>query len=823
MKKILFIFVAFILTLKCFAQDDTLTVVTYVDSASTNSISMARRLVKTRVNNLSDTTHLISRLGKFNIKCYGDFYASEGVKRSLLLALNLWEDKIKINNTIQIDLFTYEDDNSDIEIETTVNYFRKNRNLFPASMQSQNSNSLASSGQISVNTAWSWDYSWNDDASTSGENNLVTALLRHVAHILGFGVSLQQKPQGPVFFLRATSSFDKLIQKRTSSGYENLPDDLAFYNKSDSIANFFKGELYINANGTTFPIFSSNSEYVPYRSGVYFKYVQSLMSYPFSNRKSALGIDEKTLTVMQAIGWTVFDYGISIVGTDLNSQGYGNIHVGHAMSAFDENGMQITNVKWTYQEYNHLTNDFVNKISSEGANLVIQSNIDTTYTDIFKFQQGRVVCSVSKDGELKQYTFPVFLDTRPYFSNYKINNIQDRQGTNYFSFDVTLSQLGNINGELLVSSDYGSLCSFTIDEGNEQTFHIPNAVKKGNTYLDITLNNSSGSNVKSIQLNQYPYLSSVNTTSKNNITSTQYKLVVEKNGALVKDDTVKMAINDKCLFYLVDETGKKIEETDTIVKPECLVYYSGHNTQNYEVKLKSDEDNGYQYNVYNKMLPDHLVYTDSDAEEIGFLPTCEIHYKLYANGELWKQYVKPVFLNILPPKPGIEILDQTLIANPGGVDFPIVTLRLNAKNFDYGYLLINADEHSYLGYDSLLYTKDVPCTMIVDRGFPESGYKFETYNENGVASSKWVYPDFSSTDIKKNIIKERISISSRHGVLSVKTTDDVISIQIFNLSGSLYASSQNTSEQEFNLPNGFYILKVIFKDGSHLIQKITVN
>jgi len=311
--------------------------------------------------------------------------------------------------------------------------------------------------------------------------------------------------------------------------------------------------------------------------------------------------------------------------------------------------------------------------------------------------------------------------------------------------------------------------------------------------------------------------------SKNYITSTQYKLAVEKNGTLVNDDTLKMAINDKCFFYLVDEAGRKIKETDTIVKSECLVYYWGHNTQNYKVKLKFDEDNGYQYDVYNKMLPDHLVYTDSDAEEIGFLPTCEIHYKLYANGELWKHYVKPVFLDILPPKPEIKILDQTLIANPDGIDFPIVTLRFNAKDFDYGYLVINADGNNYLWFDSLLYAKDVPCTMIVDRGFPESGYKFETYNENGVSSSKWVYPDFSSTDIKKNIIKEGISISSRHGVLSVKTTDNVICIQIFNLSGSLYASSQNKNEQEFNLPNGLYILKIIYKDGSHLIQKITVN
>jgi hypothetical protein len=106
----------------------------------------------------------------------------------------------------------------------------------------------------------------------------------------------------------------------------------------------------------------------------------------------------------------------------------------------------------------------------------------------------------------KDYTFPVFLDSRPLFLNFSLYNINDISGTNYCSFDVDISKLGNKKGELLVSSDYGSLCSFNLDESENSTFHVSNALKLGNLYLNITLENDYGTTARTIDLGKYPNL-----------------------------------------------------------------------------------------------------------------------------------------------------------------------------------------------------------------------------------------------------------------------------------------------------------------------------
>jgi hypothetical protein len=498
---LLFLF-SFLTVQNTYSQNEDSRTVTYVDSVNEGT----RFTVKSnRVQRLkADTMQLQSRLGKIKVKFVDDFFTAEGVQRCLRLALDLWEDKIEIKAPVNIYLNSIDDSNDKVEMKTIISYYTDKNVFLPTSLYIQDKNLIHDFvDTITINSSIDWDYSWSDDVSTWGNNNLTTALIRHIAHILGFGSSVSIKNGLLQFPVQShCSPFDNLI----SDGEKTL-GDIALTATSSDIENFLKKDISITANGRNYRLFSSKNEYVPYRSGNYFTDIDnSPLNYPYKDLNSLLPIDYATLDVLSAVGWNVAGHDVLINGSDLNAAGVGNIYVPHTFNASDYSGKSINSSSWKYQEFDYNTHSYVDIKSELGSSITISPQNNKNHKDNYNFQQGRVICTVSESGLNKDYTFPVFLDSRPLFLNFSLYNINDIPGTNYCSFDVDISKLGNKKGELLVSSDYGSLCSFNLDESESSTFHVPNALKSGNLYLNITLENDYGTTTRTIDLGKYPNL-----------------------------------------------------------------------------------------------------------------------------------------------------------------------------------------------------------------------------------------------------------------------------------------------------------------------------
>ena len=505
MRRVLFLFMLFAFSEYVFAQDEEIGTVVYVDSLSTNTRSNARQHQVFRNENSSQFASLSSRLGCFQVDYTDNFFMTEGVKRCLRMALDAWEEKLNISVPVRFIVTASENLAPELEIKTTVSYVRNGMTALPISLYAQqHGNGMTDCcGTIDINALIDWNTAWDNDGGSWGTDNLQTALLRHIAHILGFGTSVMGNAEGLGFAIKHTASpFDNLV----SNGQISL-GSLALRENPTQINDFLTSDIYIGAQEKNYKLFSSPDGYVPYRSGNYFSLSESnVMNYPYGDRSQLYPINDETLDVFSAIGWDVKPYGLHICGTDIDALGYGSLYKSHTFRAEDVLGQSV-DAGWTYQIYDNGTHTYIDRAHGMGLSFTVTpADEGEGFMDPFMCLQGRIVCNVNIDGVNKQYTFPLTLEARPYFIGYEIQNVAETPNTDYFSFDIKVSSLGGESGDIIVSSDYGSLGTYILNGSNEQIIHVSQALKIGPTYLYLTLANKYGTSVRFIMIDSYQSL-----------------------------------------------------------------------------------------------------------------------------------------------------------------------------------------------------------------------------------------------------------------------------------------------------------------------------
>lgn len=129
------------------------------------------------------------------------------------MAMDLWEDKLNIREPITFSFAIDEGMPPELEMLTTVIYHvDAERGCIPYNLQRQ----FVGMDEdyrttITANAYTDWDSSWAYDIPY-GTDNLTTSLLRHIAHILGFGASVVGQ-EGDVGFAcyDAASAFDMFV------------------------------------------------------------------------------------------------------------------------------------------------------------------------------------------------------------------------------------------------------------------------------------------------------------------------------------------------------------------------------------------------------------------------------------------------------------------------------------------------------------------------------------------------------------------------------------------------------------------------------------
>lgn len=480
-------------TVSAFCQTTETGMVIYIDS--TNLQTYAKAIKTSTANNKSVYTYLNSRQDKFKVKYNDNFFMTEGVKRCLRIALDAWENKLNINIPINFNINVSEDLDPSLEIKTTVAYASDGRSVMPTSLFAQNKGDEITNvnDTLTINAFANWKTSWDNDGTQWGEDNLQTALLRHIAHLLGFGTSVVERAGGLGFAVRRFASpFDNLV----SDGRQTL-GSMALRGTPTQINDFFKGNLIINTSAANYKLFSSTTGYVPFRSGNYFSLPDdNILNYPYGDRSALLPINDETLDVMAAIGWDVNPHDIHIYGNNTDRIGYGSLYTELTFHAENAAEKPVGGI-WTYQVYDNTTQTYIDRESGQGTSFTISpADEGQAYMDEFACLQGRVAFTTAR----KTYTLPLTLNARPLFIGYDITNIQETAGSDYYSFDLRLSSRGAAGGDVIVSSDYGTLATLSLNADGEQTLHVGNALKIGSTYLTISLNNGYGTTSQYITL-----------------------------------------------------------------------------------------------------------------------------------------------------------------------------------------------------------------------------------------------------------------------------------------------------------------------------------
>lgn len=116
---------------------------------------------------------------------------TQGVLRSLKLAMDIWEEKLNIFAPIAFYVIPSEEMDDDMATSTTVLYDLSEGKSIPRSLLVQ-SYDISSVGKdtIRINAFANWGIFCLCDDVYAGTYSLTTYFLRHIAHILGFGSSV---------------------------------------------------------------------------------------------------------------------------------------------------------------------------------------------------------------------------------------------------------------------------------------------------------------------------------------------------------------------------------------------------------------------------------------------------------------------------------------------------------------------------------------------------------------------------------------------------------------------------------------------------------
>ncbi|MBQ8463378.1 MAG: T9SS type A sorting domain-containing protein [Prevotella sp.] len=808
--------------LSAFSQDeeDSIGYVVYVDSIQYASSSrQTKRPV--RVKRSPAEIIVLSRKGKMKAKCTtDDEEMRDGMLRCLRVAMDVWEECIENSQQVSFNVSLTYDMDPALEIKTEVAYSRLGRwNSRVYSLNSQEHSLVDVNNSISINADVNWDYSWTEDVD-GGYDNLITALLRHIGHILGFGSSITTV-NGQLGFAinRCSSDFDNLIYNSQGVCLGNIARTAT----SSALSAFLKGNLALKLPSAEYALYSNHTASEPSRDAKYFSLVDdNIMNYPYGDRSLLMDVNRETLDALEAIGWTVRPHSMKIVGSNVDEVGYGSAYKSHTFQMTDaDNTAQSTT--WKYQIYRNSTGQYTDISSGYGSSFTINSaNIISDAIDDYDCLQGRIVSSVTQNGTTSEYTKPLFLELKPELISYEILNVNTSTETNFFSFDLKLNHLGTTQGYLSVVNEYGLSSSYTFTGDGVTTIHIGNAFKYGQTYLYLTLHNEYGDNGKTIYLNT----NALQTNSVSAHKTAQFipNIQAKRNGESVSGmlcihdrDSLDFALTDfqtddgqgcEFVWELMLEKkngdvwcknlGSSIDKCSFMVRPSLLPI--------------SEEFSGVRF-----MLKRQL---DMDTNTLYYSGLIKVSVR--RKNATWECAYYPLMVDVLPTKPTIRMLDYREVYDEYTNDtYPVAELEIDTRNFLGGYFFTTSGtwlEATGLAFDE---GTSMPLRGEIDWGSLTCGFGCMVSNAYGVVNSDTIYPALQTLDINR-VSLINVTIQSDGQEIVVVGIQPLDEISITNSSGRICATRRNTSFMQEYLPKGLYLV-TLRKENEKITKKIIIK
>ena len=794
-----------------FGQTDS--IIIFVDSINNTSIINTSTYSKKRIatRNNGNSKDIKSREGKLIASYNDNYFMTEGVEHCLKIAMNSWERYLNITNPIRFDVTINENLPLDIEIKTEVRLYqdRTDRIAYPRSLYNQINDDNRIVGTIDINAYIDWDATWIYDLDPSGSDNLTTALMRHIAHLLGFGTSIVKRAGGLGFAIRNFATpFDQLI----SNGNTNL-STLVRANAS-VIEDFMKSHLFIDLENADYPLFSSSDCFIEHRTGCYFSLgTTNFMNYPITNKSELMGINKETLEVLESIGWTIRQHNVSIIGTEIDPVGYGSMYIPHVFSAYNENGDITDNISWDLQLYRDSVYETIQTFNS--SCFTLQSDmISAGQFDEFGCLECRVVANVLENGINKQYSLPLSLEARPYLLDLSIQNIADMTNPNYYKFDAYLSYKGATSGYLTVSNDYGTSNLYNVNLPDEMIINVTNVLKTGQTCIDLALENEHGTTIKRM------YFDYINNTSDTKIRYEQQTPKTLING-IATDNCLLLRDNDVCFLEVSDNTyieDGKTKEDYTFKWNMCLENTNG----NIWSESLSDISTGTSLKftitpiLFNRIIP-FENYSKTDENGIvyhdGYID-CNIYDR--KTGNLVKIFRRHFRLEVLPRVPLFRILEYYIADSDTDWPYPMLKFEF-AHNGKLAYLVIDQNEPNIGEVDQLITDsiQETPIIIETEGLTLNDSYRVDSWNPYGYSSTDWV----SLTPSSIGELLDDINIFISNGICYIRENSNMLSVKIIGLDGRKYYND-NQQTASVRLPQGIYIVNI--SDGNNKNKNIKI-
>ncbi|MCM1317459.1 MAG: hypothetical protein NC241_04705 [Bacteroides sp.] len=454
-----------------------------------------------------------------NIVLLFDNSLPDSIQIALNAAKKLWEAKLPSKQPIYISV-SFEPFESNLSMYADVPYIEDGElQGCPCALASQilnrpYGNIDSPDGIIVFNSNINWNCSFTTDASS--EFNLPTMTLRGITRCLGFGSSIVEEEEGSNdsfnFVQGYPTFFDKILHCNGTSLF-----DMEGY--SMAMANFVTSEnVYATANNS-YKIYAPRI-YVPDMSLRYFDDTNSLMSYSFGEGHIDLSIDDRTIDVLNKMGWEIPSYELKIKCDDISDDGIGSSYSTHTFSLV-KNKEIISNHNWKFLLKDKSgTYTTIETSTTENFTIGKISNPSNYYVNVNGDLEGRIECEYTINGEkYSASAFILSLELKPTIIS--IDNLSIiNNGPYKFYLTFNINYVGADYVTVEIEEEYNtSLRNYRFEEPYFAHVKTGNITTLNYSWVTINAKNKYGTSYKTLEYAPtYKNGSTINTSLSSGIT-----------------------------------------------------------------------------------------------------------------------------------------------------------------------------------------------------------------------------------------------------------------------------------------------------------------
>ena len=357
--------------------------------------------------------------GKILLTFQGDF--SDAQKDCAKKAAEIWTQHVTLKKNLEL-LLKKDDLGPGTLLKTDVSYVYTGTNSCVSSAYSKGVSGSPTMGYDALVTynsiaSWSCDYL---PAESQNRSDFVGETLRAIAHTLGFGSSLYKNSvKGIVFRIRTCySPFDNLIFNQNAVYFKTLPNSGL---QEQAVVDYVQGKngaVYVGEKTAPGELYTSGVDQGTGYLG-YFKTGGSLMSYDWAAGTGDPNgfIDERTLSVLEKIGWEVSHANLRIKSDQNLSSGNVSVYETSTYTAEAKDGGAISGYNWTLELVDTLGN-YVSAQTAQTSSLKISSvsNPDRYRKTSNGSLEGRITLQASVNGKPARAYYVVYLSLKPLIS-----------------------------------------------------------------------------------------------------------------------------------------------------------------------------------------------------------------------------------------------------------------------------------------------------------------------------------------------------------------------------------------------------------------------